>query len=85
MGATHISPWDIIYFDTVLCRTLQTPQAEPVQVRVIKDNAVLRLKPKEEEVEEDAEEDMEEAEDDDIPVEVVEEVDEDAEDVEEVP
>jgi hypothetical protein len=45
LGATHVFPPEIFHFDKTLHQSIQVPLPEAVQVRVIKANAVLRLKP----------------------------------------
>jgi hypothetical protein len=46
LGMTLVFPPEIFFFDKTLHRSLQAPSAEYDQVRVIKSNAVLRIKPK---------------------------------------
>jgi hypothetical protein len=50
LGATSVFPPEIFYFDKTLHASLQMPQPDLDQVRVIKANAVLRLKPKKDSV-----------------------------------
>ena len=46
LGMTFVVPSEIFFFEKTLHRSLQTPLVEYDQVRVIKSNAVLRIKPK---------------------------------------
>ena len=46
LGANLIFPPEIFFLDKALVPALQAPSAENNQVRVIKQNAVLRIKPK---------------------------------------
>ena len=46
LGMTLVFPPEIFFIDKTLHKSLQAPSAEHDQVRVIKPNAVLRIKPK---------------------------------------
>jgi hypothetical protein len=48
LGMTLVLPPETFFFDKTLHRVIQKPSAEYDQVRVIKPNAVLRVKPKSE-------------------------------------
>ena len=46
LGMTLVIPPEILFMDKKVDQTLQAHSAEHIQVRVIKQNAVLRIKPK---------------------------------------
>jgi hypothetical protein len=46
MGMSVIFPPEIFFFDKAVDQSIQTASAEKNQVRVIKENSVLRIKPK---------------------------------------
>jgi hypothetical protein len=46
LGMTLILPQEILLFDNTLSQSIKAPSEELDQVRVIKPNAVLRIKPK---------------------------------------
>ncbi len=50
MGMSVIYPPEIFFFDKAVAQSIQAASAETNQVRVIKENSVLRIKPKDDSV-----------------------------------